>query len=150
MNKRYDVFGDSECLTIIGTSVPTLAHALTVQMKCLTLTSPVPEPFNLNAKRIWLVEHITMSRDLPAELVRPLLLAFLSLNGSNNYYIGVTAEARALWDLEDYRDTYKSLLELEYEEVGGYSMLKFDPAEWKQWLVDNDIEFVQPGDPKEG
>ena len=150
MKKRYDTFGDSECLTIIGTSIPTYAHALTVQFESRTIPTPKSDPFNLDARRVWLVEHIAMSRDLPADLVRPLLLSFLSLCVADNYSIGVTEQARNLWAFEEYREAYKSLLEMEYIQVDGISIIKFDPSEWRQWMADNDIEFVQPNEKKEG
>jgi hypothetical protein len=153
MKKRYDSYGDAETISIIGTCLETLGHALTLHFEYVRRPGPNRVRFyDLNRHAFMVITHMSMSHDMPVDLVRPLMLGFFAeiLERNDDITIGVTEEMRAIWNTEAFRDTFGSLTELEYGNFNDVTTIQFDPAACRQWMVDNGIEFVQAPANKEG
>lgn len=136
MNKRYDIYGDAECTTILGVSPETLGHGLTIQMT-------VQHNLHVLSRHTYMkITHLCASRQLPVEMIAPLLMIFLSNVDSDEVTIFVDDNTRSIWAMDAFRDKTGNLKEIDYHTDRPNNEVIIDSTYWKQWMVDNGVEFV--------
>ncbi len=141
--KSFEAFGDALSLVILGKSPEVAGWAILLNFELRNLPFSRVEGVLLPTKAE-LLTYVNYSTGIPAEMVEPLICAWMSncIQASDRISFGITESWSEACAAEENREMPGGMHDVEVYKRDGYPLFKLDVDRWKAWQVEHQVEFI--------